>query len=73
MTLAAVSDSELLHQRIGFWNDVHGFTMPSMTRGLVDETYTEYLDKSTVVSDVADIFVRFEHVLGQLCFCFRSC
>ncbi|EPQ26655.1 uncharacterized protein PFL1_05635 [Pseudozyma flocculosa PF-1] len=56
MTLAAVSDQELLHERIHFWNDVHGFRMSEMQKGLYDEAYTEELKNDAVVSDVCDIY-----------------
>lgn len=56
MTLAAVSDSDLLHERIHFWNDVYGFKMSAMTEGLFDEAYVETLSPESIVSNVADIF-----------------
>ncbi|KDN46121.1 S-adenosyl-L-methionine-dependent methyltransferase [Tilletiaria anomala UBC 951] len=56
MTLAAVSDVELLHERVHFWNDVHGFKMTAMTKGLFDEAYTECLKPEAVVTDIADIY-----------------
>lgn len=56
MTLAAVSDEELLHERINFWNDVYGFKMSAMTEGLFDEAYVETLAPESIVSNVVDIF-----------------
>ncbi|KAN0062777.1 hypothetical protein ACQY0O_004972 [Thecaphora frezii] len=56
MTLAAVEDEELLHERIHFWDDVHGFRMSEMQKGLFDEAYTEELKAEAVVSDVSDIY-----------------
>lgn len=56
MTLAAISDGELLHERLRFWDDVHGFRMSAMTKGLTEEAYTESLKPEAVVSSVADIY-----------------
>jgi hypothetical protein len=66
MTLAAVSDSELLHQRVHFWNDVHGFKMTAMTKGLMDEAYTEGLSAKAVVTDVANIYVSLDNPCTSL-------
>ena len=66
MTLAAVSDSELLHQRVHFWNDVHGFKMTAMTKGLMDEAYTEGLSAKAVVTDVANIYVSLNNPCSSL-------
>lgn len=55
MTLSAVSDSPLLHQRIKFWDNVHGFKMPAMSRGLEIDSYVEGLKSSSLVSDVVTI------------------
>ena len=56
MLLAGVSDAKLLHSRIRFWEDVHGFTMPAMRRGLEDEAYTETLGEDKVVTSVDQIY-----------------
>lgn len=56
MLLAGVSDAKLLHSRIRFWEDVHGFTMPAMRRGLEDEAYTETLAEDKVVTSVDQIY-----------------
>ncbi|PWN28720.1 S-adenosyl-L-methionine-dependent methyltransferase [Jaminaea rosea] len=56
MLLSAVSDQALLHQRIRFWENVHGFTMPAMRRGLEDEAYTETLAEDKVVTSAEQIY-----------------
>ncbi|KAK0553497.1 hypothetical protein OC846_000875 [Tilletia horrida] len=56
MTLAAAEDGELLHERIHFWNDVYGFKMSSMTKGLTDDAYTESLKAEALITDTANIF-----------------
>ncbi|CAO1637195.1 unnamed protein product [Parajaminaea phylloscopi] len=56
MLLSAVSDKDLLHQRINFWEDIHGFTMPAMRKGLEDEAYTEGLDQDKVVATTVPIY-----------------
>lgn len=56
MLLSAVSDQALLHQRINFWEDIHGFTMPAMRKGLEDEAYTEGLSNDKVVATTVPIY-----------------
>ncbi|KAK0555161.1 hypothetical protein OC844_006084 [Tilletia horrida] len=56
MTLAGVEDAELLHERIHFWEDVYGFKMTAMTKGLTDDAYTEGLKKEALITDTANIF-----------------
>lgn len=51
MHLAAFSSARLLKEKIGFWEDVHGFDMSSMTTGLLDEAFVDVLPKEEVVSD----------------------
>jgi protein arginine N-methyltransferase 3 len=56
MLIAAVSDAAFLHQRIKFWDDVHGFAMPAMSKGLEVDAYTEGLTKDKLVSSIASVF-----------------
>lgn len=51
MHLAAFSSAKLVKEKIGFWSDVHGFDMSSMTTGLLDEAFVDVLDAKDVVSD----------------------
>lgn len=55
MLLSAVSDETLLHQRIKFWEDVHGFKMPAMSKGLEIDSYVEGLKSDAIISDVVPI------------------
>lgn len=57
MLLSAVSDEPLLHQRINFWDNVYGFTMPAMRKGLEDEANTETIDSmDKVVTSTVPIY-----------------
>ncbi|KAL9931651.1 hypothetical protein V8E36_009437 [Tilletia maclaganii] len=56
MTLAGVQDAEVLQERIHFWEDVYGFKMNAMTKGLTDDAYTEGLKKEALITDTANIF-----------------
>lgn len=56
MLLAAVSDKELLQQRLHFWSDIYGFKMPSMATGLETEVYTEGVGQDKIVTTTAPIF-----------------
>lgn len=55
MLLAAATDCGVLCERQRFWEDVYGFHMPSMTRGLTDEAATEEVEADAIVSDAATI------------------
>ncbi|PWZ00043.1 S-adenosyl-L-methionine-dependent methyltransferase [Testicularia cyperi] len=53
MHLAAFSSPPLLHTKIGFWSNVHGFNFDSMSKGLLDEAFVDTLDTKEVVTDSA--------------------
>lgn len=50
MLLAAVSDCDVIQERMGFWDDVYGFSMKAMKTGLADEAWTEMLKADQVVT-----------------------
>ena len=57
MLMAAATDDGhgVLRERFRFWEDVYGFTMPSMTQGLVNDAATEEVEASAIVSHPATI------------------
>lgn len=55
ITFAGICDDELMRDRVHFWDNVHGFKMTAMAKGVFDEAYTEVLKKEVVVTDVATL------------------
>ena len=57
MLLAAATDrgDGVLRERVRFWENVYGFSMPSMTQGLANEAATEDVDARAIVSNAATI------------------
>ncbi|WFD44248.1 type I protein arginine methyltransferase [Malassezia psittaci] len=57
MLLAAATDhgDGVLNERFRFWDNVYGFAMPSMTKGLTEEAATEEVEQAAIVSDVVSI------------------
>ncbi|WFD34958.1 type I protein arginine methyltransferase [Malassezia cuniculi] len=57
MLLAAATDrgDGVLRERVRFWENVYGFSMPSMTQGLTNEAATEDVDAGAIVSNTATI------------------
>lgn len=57
MMLAAATDrgDGVLCERTRFWDNVYGFSMPSMTQGITHEAATEEVDAGSIVSDAATI------------------
>lgn len=52
MLLSAVSDCDIINERMGFWDDVYGFTMKAMRAGLADEAWTDMLKPEQVATSV---------------------
>lgn len=55
MVIAAATDKGVLCERLRFWDQVHGFHMPSMTQGLMDEAATEDVEAASIVSEPATL------------------
>lgn len=52
MLFSAVSDCSIVKERMGFWDNVHGFSMNAMRTGLADEAWTEMLQSNQIATSV---------------------
>ncbi|PKI85980.1 type I protein arginine methyltransferase [Malassezia vespertilionis] len=57
MLLAAATDrgNGALRERYRFWDNVYGFRMPTMTKGLAEDAAVEEVEQDAIVSTVAPI------------------
>lgn len=50
MLLSAIADCDVIKERMGFWDDVYGFSMGAMRTGLADEAWTEMLKPEQIAA-----------------------
>ncbi|CAO1637815.1 unnamed protein product [Sympodiomycopsis kandeliae] len=55
MTLTAVSNTDTLLARSTFWDNVYGFKMPSMAKGLELDAFIETISPDSIVSNTVSI------------------
>lgn len=58
ISLAAVGDTQKHQDRIGFWDDVYGFSMACMKKAVVPEAVVEVVNADTLISEPAVIQVN---------------
>ncbi|KAI0045880.1 S-adenosyl-L-methionine-dependent methyltransferase [Auriscalpium vulgare] len=61
MMLGLSDASEILKERVGFWNDVYGFDLSTMSEAVYDEAIMDIVGPETMVSNayaVKDIYLR---------------
>ena len=56
MLLSAVADCSVISNRLSFWDNVHGFSMPAMKAGLVDEAWTDVFEANQLVTSTDTIY-----------------
>lgn len=52
LALAGISDKQLKHRFIDFWDDVYGFRMSSMKNEIISEALIDTVDKETINTSV---------------------
>lgn len=53
--LGAVSNSDWWNEKVGFWDDIYGFTMSGMSKNIHKSAHVESFDQSTLISNSVGI------------------
>lgn len=53
--MAALEDEDLKNNRVNFWNDVYGFKMSAMKEPTLNEAVVDFIEPSSVCSDVVTL------------------
>lgn len=54
--MAAVSDTDYCPSRFNYWDNVYGYTMPTMKELFYTEVVYDYIDKDQLISNRAQLF-----------------
>lgn len=63
MVLSAVSSCDLITERMTFWDDVYGFELSGMRKGLADEAWTDCLQANEIATSTSTLLDLAHHTL----------